>query len=164
MSHMLIKMDSWSSLNETRTLPLEVQDEICNKFPAFFEMEEKEKDGELTRQITVKGYNEKHLIDSSEATLLSNYLVQYTVTSFKGTIPYKLDNQAGDIGNLHVHLPNHVLTSFDEVTWIDDACTEKVQELLDKGWRILCVCPPHNARRPDYIFGRNKAMKGNYND
>lgn len=48
------------------------------------------------------------------------------------------------------------LMMIDEVTWMEDACTEELQTKLEKGWRILAVCPPCAQRRPDYILGRRK--------
>lgn len=49
------------------------------------------------------------------------------------------------------------LLLIDQVKHIDDACTDMLQDMLDSGWRILAVCPPNSARRPDYILGRRKS-------
>jgi hypothetical protein len=57
---------------------------------------------------------------------------------------------------VQVHVPNLGLMSINEVTHLDDCCTDFLQEHLDKGWRILAVCPPNAQRRPDYILGRAK--------
>lgn len=57
---------------------------------------------------------------------------------------------------VQITIPDMALLMLDEVTWLDDACTEEVQRHLDEGWRILAVCPPNAQRRPDYIFGRKK--------
>lgn len=56
----------------------------------------------------------------------------------------------------NVSVANHNLFCVDEVTWLEDACTQHLQEQLDAGWRILAVCPSNDARRPDYILGRKK--------
>lgn len=56
----------------------------------------------------------------------------------------------------NVTLPDVGLLLIDEVTWLDDACTEMLQRKLDDGWRILAVCPPNAQRRPDYILGRRR--------
>lgn len=55
-----------------------------------------------------------------------------------------------------VSVPNNALFEVNEVTWLEDACTQLLQEHLDKGWRILAVCPSNDSRRPDYIIGRRK--------
>ena len=56
---------------------------------------------------------------------------------------------------VQIHVPDLVLMGYDKVMHLDDACTDELQEQLDDGWRILAVCPPNAARRPDYILGRN---------
>lgn len=55
---------------------------------------------------------------------------------------------------VQVHLPGHELISIKQVDWLEDSCTETLQEKLDKGWKILAVCPQTARRRPDYIIGR----------
>lgn len=57
---------------------------------------------------------------------------------------------------VQITIPDMALMLINEVTWMDDACTEDLQCKLDDGWRILAVCPPHSQRRPDYILGRKK--------
>lgn len=68
------------------------------------------------------------------------------------------DAQARDLmasSAVQITVADFALLMIDEVTWEDDCCTQEVQEKLNAGWRILAVCPPNAARRPDYIFGRN---------
>ena len=63
-------------------------------------------------------------------------------------------------GIVQIHVPNLGLMMMNEVTHIDDACTDELQRLLNDGWNILAVCPPNAQRRPDYILGRyNKDHK-----
>lgn len=58
---------------------------------------------------------------------------------------------------VHIHVPGSVsLTSINEVDYMEDACTNALQEYLNKGWRIIAVCPPNDSRRPTYILGRTK--------
>lgn len=57
---------------------------------------------------------------------------------------------------VNIHVPDLALMMINEVDYLEDACTNLVQEKLDEGWRILAVCPPNAQRRPDYIFGRRK--------
>lgn len=57
---------------------------------------------------------------------------------------------------VNVHVPNLGLLMMDEVDWMEDACTERLQDKLDDGWRILAICPQPDQRRPDYILGRTK--------
>jgi len=65
-----------------------------------------------------------------------------------------LDYQAGRL--IQITVADNMLMFVNEVEWEDDCCTQDVQKRLDEGWRILAVCPPNAARRPDYIFGRTK--------
>lgn len=52
-----------------------------------------------------------------------------------------------------VHLPGNELLRIHEVQVQEDCCTEKLQEQLKLGWRIIAVCP-QASRRPDYVLGR----------
>jgi hypothetical protein len=54
-----------------------------------------------------------------------------------------------------VHISDLGLLNVKQVTWLEDACTEQLQKMLDRGWRILAVCPQPNSRRPDYVLGKN---------
>ena len=47
-----------------------------------------------------------------------------------------------------------------EVDVLYSPCTDKLQDWLDKGWRILSICPQPDERRPDYIVGRNTPING----
>lgn len=55
---------------------------------------------------------------------------------------------------VQMHVPDQTLLTYDEVTYLEDACTDNLQSFLNEGWRILAVCPPNAKRRPDYILGR----------
>lgn len=98
------------------------------------------------------------LIDSEQLQKVTSMGVPVVIKTFKGTIPYAMES-GQNVGNLHIHLPNFDLHSFNEVTWIEDACTEELQRMLDDGWRILAVCPPKSQRRPDYILAKQKGKK-----
>lgn len=59
-----------------------------------------------------------------------------------------------------VHVPGLGLMLVNEVRIEEDLCTDTLQGLLDKGWRILAICPQPDQRRPDYVLGRqNPAEK-----
>lgn len=51
------------------------------------------------------------------------------------------------------------LLTVDTVQVEEDLCTDKLQALLDEGWRILAVCVQPDQRRPDYILGRSKGRQ-----
>jgi hypothetical protein len=52
-----------------------------------------------------------------------------------------------------VHLPGNEMLRINEVHVEEDCCTDKLQERLKEGWRIVAVCP-QPSRRPDYVLGR----------
>lgn len=54
---------------------------------------------------------------------------------------------------LGVHLSGNQLLLYNEVSLMENACTNVLQKRLRDGWRIIAVCP-QEARRPDYILGR----------
>lgn len=62
------------------------------------------------------------------------------------------------VTNTQLAIPNLLLLEVDEVSVIEDACTDQLQGRLDEGWRILAACPPAAARRPDYVLGRSKNL------
>lgn len=61
--------------------------------------------------------------------------------------------------NIQVAIPNLLLFSVTEVTYLEDCCTDELQRHLDDDWRILAVCPAENSRRPTYILGRQKGTR-----
>ena len=52
-----------------------------------------------------------------------------------------------------IHLPNNDLLNFRSVDYLENECTDMLGDYLDKGWRIIAVCPQVGKRRPDYILG-----------
>lgn len=53
-----------------------------------------------------------------------------------------------------VHVPGLGLLMYNRVALIEDGCTDKLQEALIDGWRIIAVCPQPDQRRPDYVLGK----------
>lgn len=56
---------------------------------------------------------------------------------------------------VQIAVPGFALMAINEVTVLDDCCTDELQSYLNDGWHILAVCPPNAQRRPDYVLGRN---------
>lgn len=99
---------------------------------------------------------DKYVIDlARDGELLTKHDLSFVVKRFKGA--YKVAGRVeGTTYNLQVAIPAIGLLSMNEVTHLDDACTDELQRHLDDGWRIIAVCPPDAQRRPDYILGRSK--------
>jgi hypothetical protein len=89
---------------------------------------------------------------------LARFQIPHEVKEFKNTYMISGKDEVGNTVNINIALPNIGLLVIDEVTWLDDACTEALQDKLTEGWRILAVCPPNGTRRPDYILGRTKGL------
>jgi len=53
-----------------------------------------------------------------------------------------------------VHMPGQALASYNETLLLEDSCTDKLQDSLSVGWRLIAACPQPDNRRPDYILGR----------
>lgn len=53
---------------------------------------------------------------------------------------------------------NHLM-QVNDLMLCEDYCTDALQVKLDDGWRIIAVCP-QEARRPDYVLGRNGESTG----
>lgn len=87
-----------------------------------------------------------------EGALLTKHGIEYVIKRFKACRKVKVEGQV----NIQVAIPNLLLFSVNEVDWLEDACTQDLQNHLDDGWRILAVCPAENSRRPTYILGRTK--------
>lgn len=82
--------------------------------------------------------------------------ISFEVKSFKGTrLLEALTPEHGRV-TINVQIPHVGLLAIDEVDVLVDCCTDDLRRHLDAGWRILCVCPPNAARRPDYVIGRSK--------
>jgi hypothetical protein len=65
----------------------------------------------------------------------------------------KFDKQIQFNEKVNVHVAGFALMSINQMGFGEDMCTEAVQDILNKGWRILAVCVMPQ-RRPDYIFGK----------
>lgn len=56
----------------------------------------------------------------------------------------------------NVHVPGFGMLAISELLLEEDACTDRINEYLKEGWRIVAVCPQPDQRRPDYVMGRNR--------
>lgn len=54
-------------------------------------------------------------------------------------------------------VPNQALWNIEEVRVESDLCTDLLQDLLEKGWHIMAICP-QARRRPDYVLGRGSEI------
>lgn len=101
-------------------------------------------------------HNPQHVIDlTTTGAALAEVGIEFKIKRFVGCRKVASD-KPGAVVNLQVAIPNLLLFAVDEVELLDDCCTDRLNDKLGEGWRILAVCPPANQRRPDYIIGRQK--------
>ncbi|GEM_PF-4231940 len=55
---------------------------------------------------------------------------------------------------IHIHIHSPELSFFNKVDWIEDACINMLQGLLDDGFRIIAGILRAGQRRPDYVLGK----------
>jgi hypothetical protein len=118
---------------------------------------------DLTQEQAGETYREpERVMDADEMELLSDLGIVFSVHRVKGlhyNTPHATTRAdilgSAQIVNVSVTGPN--LLAVQTVTWLEDACTEDLQSALDKGWRIVAVCPPNDSRRPTYVIGHTTA-------
>lgn len=128
----------------------------------------------LPEEVSKWGPSGTHVLDEKGVATVAKYGLSISLANGKDTcigtmlvklqdkiaaLEMKADNTAALIRDglcVQIAIPDLALLSINEVTYLEDACTDQVQEHLDEGWRMLAVCPPNAQRRPDYIFGRRK--------
>lgn len=123
-----------------------------------------EKDGKRTVESWQIG---KQRVTIEEAAALEAAGIKIQIEGVDGTMITRMTDRGDERGEktpldlleakvVQIAVPDIGLLLIDDVTWLDDACTEELQAHLNDGWRILAVCPPNAQRRPDYILGRRK--------
>lgn len=114
---------------------------------------------ELKKGWTWPGYGAEIYIDlQTEGEALLAIGVTFEIKRLKGTTVLPMCGPEPDakVVNTYVQVPHIGLLSITEVKVETDYCTDSLQEDLNRGWMLLCVCPPNAARRPDYILGRRR--------
>lgn len=103
------------------------------------------------------GWNKREfVVDQVTMQLLIDNKVEFTVKRFKG----QAKQTTTSVTQIHIALPNLGLLMVDEVKLLNDCCTDTLSDYLKDNWRIIAVCPPLDARRPDYIMGRSNYLHG----
>jgi len=90
-------------------------------------------------------------IEGVDGTMITKLKDRPSPSGYEDTLDRLREGSA-----VQIAIPDLGLMVINEVEVLDDSCTHRLQDYLDKGWRILAVCPPNAARRPDYVLGRKK--------
>lgn len=92
------------------------------------------------------------ILDDEDLASLCSFGIEVTIKKVKGV--QNLPAAAPFEQKVYqISVANVGLMQISRVEVLEDICTEELQRVLDKGWRILAVCPPNDARRPTYIVG-----------
>ena len=92
----------------------------------------------------------ENLIDDLEIEAWVNVGIEVTMSRVRG-----LRSNDPDIHKTiyQISVANIGLMQIQRVEVLEDCCTDELQRELDRGWRLLAVCPPNDARRPSYVIG-----------
>lgn len=93
------------------------------------------------------------LMDDDEVGAWGDAGVELTIKRMRGISSNS--NKLPDV-IYQVHVANVGLMQIQLVEVLEDACTDELQRYLDRGWKLLAVCPPNDARRPSYIVGHQE--------
>src|SRR6185312_3493384 len=152
-----------------------------------FSKDEVEKDSDYT---LVERSEMFYLVDSKTFLVdIESFMSHYPKIEFKVKgVPKSIDLNQGLVANINeiskkidgamekfdrsvsfnekceVHVPNLGLMNINRLAYATDYCTVQLQDLLDKGWRIISVCPQPDQRLPDYVlgmsvFGENESVR-----
>lgn len=96
------------------------------------------------------------LMDSDEVAAWTEAGIEITMSKVKG-----IGSNSRSLPDViyQISVPNVGLMQVQLVEVLEDCCTNELQGWLDKGWRILAVCPPNDTRRPTYIVGHTDREK-----
>ena len=118
----------------------------------------KPKDYDETHWV-VAGYSNQFVVDSSK--LIGQEVWKYISVVERLTDPNASIASIADKkpdGGTYNQLVNVAVGGstlhIDVVKVVEDYCTDRLQEELNSGWRIVAVCVQPNQRRPDYILGK----------
>jgi hypothetical protein len=152
MMNLVIEFDYGDS-KKLKELSVTQRDSIRKNVLSLVALEEPPEDPNAYYTGGIYG---KFLVTEEEFHLLKGMGLELQVKNFKNT--YNTVLPSGDGTRYHFHLPNLGLLQIRKVIWLEDGCTETLQQHLNEGWSILAVCPPNGQRRPDYILGRGDKL------
>lgn len=114
------------------------------------------------------GYNETFMATQEEVVTLKLADIDFEIKQERVLSYDQLNkNAAGAVARdvyhntrVEVHASNSALMVYNETLLCEDYCTDRLQNELDNGWRIIACCVQPDQRRPDYILGRYNPKRG----
>lgn len=95
-------------------------------------------------------FNGGLLMDEDEVAAWADVGIELRISRVKG-----LRSNARELAQtiFQVSVANVGLMQIRCAEQLEDCCTDELNRYLDRGWRILAVCPANDTRRPTYIVG-----------
>ena len=103
-----------------------------------------------------------------DLVMLIEDAIKFGKFNVKAVLPYHIVDRLQDFGQRYVPPPVNEqcnvavaglgLLTIDTVKVHCDYCTEKLQDELDNGWKIVAICVQPDQRRPDYILGKTAKL------
>lgn len=111
----------------------------------------------LDKRSTFYAHNAK-IGTFKDVETLNSFRIPVTISRVRGLyqehpLTPMLPPSDASVQIVNLAIPNAALFSVQSLRVLENECTEAVQSALDKGWRIVAVCPPNDTRRPTYILG-----------
>jgi hypothetical protein len=133
---------------------MSIQDAL-DKYPDFITIANNNDDQILTINEYEKVYDCCYIksIINTEVETIHNF-INYDVLAEK--ISNSLISKTGSNlfnNRLEIHQPNTPLFTYNNFIHLDDCCTDILQEHINRGYRVVAICPQPDQRRPDYILG-----------
>lgn len=101
-------------------------------------------------EVTKQPFYKEFLMNDAEVAAVEEAGLEVQCSRFRG-----LASNSRDVHQTvyQISVANVGLMQIQRVEVLEDCCTHELQTWLDRGWRILAVCPPNDARRPAYVMG-----------
>lgn len=131
---------------------MDIEDAL-DKYPNYITIADKDQILTIGEYEKVYNYCSIQSIIDTEVETTHNF-INYDMLAEK--ISNSLISKTGSNlfnNKLEVHQPNMPLFTYNNFIHLNDCCTEVLQEHINKGYRVVAICPQPDQRRPDYILG-----------
>lgn len=131
---------------------MDIEDAL-DKYPNYITIADKNQILTIGEYEKVYNYCSIQSIINTEVETTHNF-INYDMLAEK--ISNSLISKTGSNlfnNKLEIHQPNMPLFTYNNFIHLDNCCTEVLQEHINKGYRVVAICPQPDQRRPDYILG-----------
>ncbi len=151
-----MKSDEWKVIVEGSSVEV-----LFKLYPKYESLTYNVQDEELLRlmllckqKVTVNHTDAMELVVESPTDVAEEYFLKTMTIMEKYQTQLERFSENTFNEKCNVHTGGNALTEYNQLMLCEDVCTDELQHKLQKGWRILSVCPQPDQRRPDYILGK----------